>query len=128
MMGDDRTGADERPEFNRLRPEERYHRDPTFAALVDVMEAAIHRAEYTPTELREAAMLAAVRYETRNWRVAARLDGASIRVFSAAPFRPGSRAFELFHRAWTRAVGTPGYDRAEWVRMETALNEAAQTM
>lgn len=42
-------------------------------------------------------------------------------------FCPGSRTWELFHRAWTNAVGQPGYDKAEWLRMERALSEAAKT-
>ena len=55
----------ERAERARLRPEDRYMRDPHFHALVDVLENAIHVAQYTPTEIREAAMLAAIRYEMR---------------------------------------------------------------
>jgi hypothetical protein len=50
------------PENNRLLPEERYHRDAQFKALVDLMQAMIGAAQYTPTEIREAALLAAVRH------------------------------------------------------------------
>lgn len=53
---------------NRLTPEERFLRDPQFSALVSTLEAMIHRADYTPTELREAVMLAAIRYESRQSR------------------------------------------------------------
>ena len=52
----------------RLSPEDRYRHDQHFRALVDLLEAAVHRAEYTPTELREAAMLAAIHYEMRTLR------------------------------------------------------------
>lgn len=45
---------------NRLTPEERYHRDPMFHALVDMFRGAIMNADYTPTEIREAAMLACI--------------------------------------------------------------------
>jgi hypothetical protein len=48
-----------------LSPDERYLRDPMFRALVDVLEAQIHNAQYTPSELREAVILAATRYEMR---------------------------------------------------------------
>lgn len=44
-------------------PEERYLCDPEFKQLVDVMISIIHKAQFTPTELREAAILAATKYE-----------------------------------------------------------------
>ena len=49
---------------DRLEPAARYDRDPQFRTLVDVLTDAIARCDYTPTEVREAAMLAAIRYET----------------------------------------------------------------
>jgi hypothetical protein len=54
-----------RPEDNpnRLPAEERYRRDPVFHALVNFIYDSIVRCDYTPTELREAAMLAAIKYE-----------------------------------------------------------------
>lgn len=48
-----------------LTPDERYLRDPMFRQLVDVLEHHIETANYTPTELREAAVLAAIHYEMR---------------------------------------------------------------
>lgn len=48
--------------YNRLSPHERYHRDSTFAALVNMLEHALWQCDYTPTELREAVMLAAERH------------------------------------------------------------------
>jgi hypothetical protein len=47
-------------------PEHRYANDPTYKAVVDSLEALIHRAELTPGEIREAAMYACIRYELRN--------------------------------------------------------------
>ena len=47
------------PESNRLPAELRYERDPTFKALVDCLIALISAGNYTPTELREALILAA---------------------------------------------------------------------
>lgn len=46
-------------------PEERYQTDPHFHMLVDVLTNAIAQAQYTPSELREAALLAAIHYEMR---------------------------------------------------------------
>ena len=47
---------------------DRYFNDPMFHNLVDMMQAMIHRADFTPTEMREAAMLAQIIYEERNPR------------------------------------------------------------
>lgn len=48
---------------SQLSPEARYHRDPQFKAVVDVLRAQLRQARLTPTELREAATLAAVMHE-----------------------------------------------------------------
>jgi hypothetical protein len=47
-----------------VTPQERYERDPVFCALVDSLFVQIRDARYTPTEIREAAMLAQIRYES----------------------------------------------------------------
>jgi hypothetical protein len=56
------------PAGQRWTPQERYLHDPMFKNLVDMLEAAIHRADYTPSELREAAVLAAIHYESMRVR------------------------------------------------------------
>jgi hypothetical protein len=43
--------------------EDRYFHDPTFHALVDSMVDAIINLRLTPSELRDAAMYAAIRFE-----------------------------------------------------------------
>ena len=45
-----------------LSPEVRYDQDPQFKALVDILGALIRQARFTPTELREAVNLAALRF------------------------------------------------------------------
>ena len=45
--------------------EERYLRDTEFHALVSALEKMIAEYQFTPTEVREAAMLACVRAEER---------------------------------------------------------------
>ena len=51
-----------------MEPRERYQRDPHFFALVNMLRAQIERAQLTPTEIREAAMLAQIMYEETNVR------------------------------------------------------------
>lgn len=46
-------------------PDARYLRDAAFRQIVDMMEAYFHQALFTPTEMREAALLAAIHYEQR---------------------------------------------------------------
>lgn len=47
-------------------PQERYQYDPQFHALVDMLAAFIHKADFTPSEVREAAMLACIKIEMEN--------------------------------------------------------------
>lgn len=49
--------------FMDATPEGRYRRDPQFRSLVDSMQMFIRNCQFTPTELREAAMLAAIHHE-----------------------------------------------------------------
>lgn len=45
---------------------ERYQSDNQFKVLVDIMVAHIHQCHYTPSEMREAALLASIIYEEHN--------------------------------------------------------------
>lgn len=49
-------------------PKDRYLTDPMYKSLVDMLESYIHRAEFTPSELREAAILASINYESKQAR------------------------------------------------------------
>lgn len=51
-----------------MTPEHRYQTDAEFKALVDVLEYHIHSANFTPSEIRAAAVLACIRYEMRRPR------------------------------------------------------------
>jgi len=53
---------------SRLSAEDRYLRDPFFHYLVDNMQAFLAQHDYTPTELREAAILAATLHDARTLR------------------------------------------------------------
>lgn len=46
-------------------PREKYMNDPTYSRLVDTICAFIHKAQFTPSEVREAAILACIIYEER---------------------------------------------------------------
>lgn len=60
-------------------PREKYMNDPEYHALVTQMEHFIESAHFTPSELREAAILACINYEMRHVReirIDPRLDDA----------------------------------------------------
>lgn len=59
--------VEERNEERRpmLSPEARYQRDPMFRTIVDSLELMLADAIMTGTEIREAAILAAIHYEMR---------------------------------------------------------------
>ncbi len=44
-------------------PQQKYENDPHYHALVDMLQSMIHEARFTPSELREACIYAATRYE-----------------------------------------------------------------
>lgn len=46
----------------------RYETDPMFRILVDTIHVALVRADYTASEIREAAMLAAIHFESTRIR------------------------------------------------------------
>lgn len=46
-------------------PEEKYKSDPEYHALVDTLESFVHKTQFTPSEIRECAMLACIHYEIR---------------------------------------------------------------
>lgn len=46
-------------------PEHRYVNDAKFKQIVDILEHLIHSAEFTPSEIREAAMLATIHHELK---------------------------------------------------------------
>jgi len=67
----------------------RYLHDPMVKALVDSLEHSIHELQFTPSEIRECAMLAAVHYEQRRppqgimeVKLAHRLTGQAVNLQS----------------------------------------------
>jgi len=49
-------------------PREKYMNDPEYHNLVNMLEQFIERARFTPSELREASILACINYEMRHVR------------------------------------------------------------
>ncbi|HRP76262.1 MAG TPA: hypothetical protein PKZ27_11715 [Rhodocyclaceae bacterium] len=49
-------------------PREKYMNDPEYHRLVDMLESFVERAQFTPSELREACVLACINYEMRHVR------------------------------------------------------------
>ena len=49
-------------------PAEKYMNDPEYHALVKMLEQFIERARFTPSEMREACVLASINYEMRRVR------------------------------------------------------------
>lgn len=49
-------------------PKEKYMNDPEYHHLVCTLESLIEQARFTPSELREACVLASINYEMRHIR------------------------------------------------------------
>lgn len=49
-------------------PKEKYMNDPDYNNLVHTLEGLIEQARFTPSELREACLLASINYEMRHVR------------------------------------------------------------
>lgn len=49
-------------------PRDKYLNDPEYHQLVCMLESFVERAQFTPSELREAAVLACINYEMRHVR------------------------------------------------------------
>jgi hypothetical protein len=62
VAGGNQMGVVEK-EGRMLSPRERYYSDPAFHQLVDLMVTHIQSAHYTPSEMRDAALLASIKYE-----------------------------------------------------------------
>ena len=65
-MNMDTTTPVQNPPWNRLHTVyERYNGDSMFRQLVDTLEAFVERGEFTPSEVRQAAILASMRVADR---------------------------------------------------------------
>jgi hypothetical protein len=62
-------------------PSEKYLNDPEFRQLVCMLESFVERAQFTPSELREAAVLACINYEMRHVREMTIIDPRAAEAF-----------------------------------------------
>jgi len=46
-------------------PKDKYNNDINYRQLVDMLECVIHEAKFTPSEIREASILACINHEMR---------------------------------------------------------------
>jgi len=52
--------------MSRQSPQERYLSDPMFYQFTNMLESFLHKAEFTPSEIRECAILACIHYELKS--------------------------------------------------------------
>lgn len=69
MGKNDHRALDATGQQPMMTARERYMMDPLFHALVNALRHRLEFAEFTPTEIREAAMLAQIMYEEENPRL-----------------------------------------------------------
>ncbi len=54
-----------RKRLKQRSPKDRYENDPAYKQLTDAIEAMIHESRFSPSEVRECAVLACVHHEMR---------------------------------------------------------------
>lgn len=74
----------------------RYHNDPAFKSLVDLMTNMIIQHEFTPSEMRSAAIMASINYEMM------RIDHRHPRYYID---KEAEEAFATLQSTWDRETG-----------------------
>lgn len=60
-------------------PDEKYRTDPQYRTFVDMLISMIEQCQFSPSEIREMAMLACIRHETYYARPTYLIDGKTVR-------------------------------------------------
>ena len=76
-----RVAMSEKQMYPRDPLEDRFKRDVCFRQLVGLLDNFLQQHEFSPSELRDACMLASTRYEMRNNRQRFVLDDREIEAF-----------------------------------------------
>lgn len=71
-----------------ISPKERYQTDAVFHAIVDLLRSEMRRGDFTPTELREAVILAATMHESEAVQPLFRLTRGEARTLGINPEDP----------------------------------------
>lgn len=99
-----------------MTPDERYHRDALFRTMVDQLEFYVREAVFSGTEIREAAMLALIHYEStridRRWLLSP--DGHLEAIAPLPPVRPGMREVNTLHELREAVAQGAGHACMEW--------------
>lgn len=77
----------------------RYNTDPAFRGVVDMLHALIRNVQLSPAEVRQAAMLASIRYEMfdvrHRWGLAGLTPGQVVEVQAAAADAAMDKLYEI---------------------------------